>query len=947
MQLDIQLLRENAEHFRRGLQQVYAQAGRAFNWPLHPTAGWSVTSKRINPQRLFCAVLDRGGYHQVSSNKRHWWAVAQDLGIKPGLAGTLSFHIRQLYQERLLDLELQATAAAGSVSAAGNAPASISGPPLSLPPNPPPPPTTPQQPSTVLPPPTPQQTPLPSTPTSVPPALSSTPLPSTPPSEPPQYSQPSPPSEEMATPMAGAVNAAAQDAPAEIPTPGEPSVVLDYTGGDIYHRAYMGIRSELPQEVQFGLQVMLRASDVHQDALLFENYPFLMEALLRQVLKIGNIVYGVEWEPNYDYAYFDEEYKRNARFDDLCTEGTFDLLQRIRRLRVILPSDNLFDDETRARLDAVTNASLVLRNMCQVAANANFMDVVCMARDCATIVLKLPNRGIFQELKNNILEMVIEACPWWGLWPVDPLFITLLEYLGSKDRFQLLCALRALVMFSYELEGVKKFGLAKCTVLDVMNYLLLENDPELMSSTLDFVYQYVCEPDNVEFLVNNIDLPTTLIPRLVKLLLYGAERQQDLRVYQAQQQHQLSNKISIPPLNCIQDFLEFKEPDRTSRWAQCLFIEDSQGEIAQRAVWLAYQQTFTGHLKPNDSPLLAAPEFINTVTHAFKIARARVISDGEQGQKFVIQGIRPRATCRNMSGFPYLYCNWRVAKQPVSPSTSPANPDANVTTGNGLVNNYKPPTVEDEADAVPYLSYDKSIVTTHLPAYEKKARDPELEKQRSEETPAAIPQSLDLDTLTFTGHTLNDPDLEYCNRVFTDPQVFRRHVLCVHMGIRNATDGNWYPFSRFKKTPNPVCRWDNCEALKTPTWDLNHAATHVSTHLPPLRDMNDTELEWNRSFYYPKRFIAWDYFVTPCDENKEPYGIAYKALLILRNILQNAPQGKPTGRFEGSQSWGVALFYSQRARLLELADLNPTLRKEIFDFVNDIDNSRWGFVFEL
>ncbi|EEP76344.1 predicted protein [Uncinocarpus reesii 1704] len=946
MSFDRQRLESDAAYFAQSLEAAYLQAGRSFN----PQEDWRVVKKRVDPQTLFRAVGRRGGYHQVSSDKRRWWEIAEEVGIQTGLAGTLSFHLRELYRERLLDLEIRTGGYTGPIAGIN----ASTGPTPHLSSSLPAPPAPSQPPSSLF-----------------VRSVSRSFLPFTTPEEEPEQS-----SSRMATPAAeAAISESRGDSRSPTPEPGPPSIIIDRTGGDIFHRSYMGVRSRIPEEVEAGLYHLVIASDVYQNQFFFADFPLLLEALLQQVLTVGELVHGVEWEVNYNYAYFDDEYKENARFDDLCAEGTFDILERLRRLPIIFPEADVRDDETEKKLRMINEAALILRNMCQVDVNANFLDIVNMARDCATIVLNLPPMSVFTEMKNHTLEMVIEACLWWPLWENDPLFNTLMEYLNSNDRFQLLSALRALVMFSYELEGVKKFGLPKSTLVRMTHMLLLDNDPELVSAVLDFLYQYVCEPDNVEFMVNNLDLPTTLIPRLVTLLLYDAERQHELKVYKGAETRPPPSRIAIPPPRGVEALLEFQEPERTARWAQCVFMEDSEGEIAQRAVWISYQRTFAEFLKPEShSQLLPAPEFINTVTHAFSIARARVINEGN-GQKFVIQGIRPREVCNDMNGFPYHYCKWRVPKQPASASSAqpPVLPptvdaeqgqdvtmsdvqDATASSSQPLAptpsSNYHPPTVEDEQSEQPARqtpAWDKATVAG-AEVYRvgpPRPLTPETLKRITDEAPSRMPEYLDLKDLTFTGNSLNDPELEVCNRVYVDPEKYRKHVLLVHMGIRNGVDGKWYPFDKYKKVPEPVCRFDRCKEFSTPTSNLDQVAAHVSGHLPPIVNMDDPPREWGRPVFYPKRFIRWEYFVTPQDENKEPYGIAYKALLIMRNILQNCPKTKPKGRFEGTESWGVALYYSQRAKLLELADLNPTLRKELFDFVNDIDNSRWGFIFEL
>ncbi|KAI5301168.1 Chromatin structure-remodeling complex protein rsc9, partial [Ascosphaera atra] len=78
---------------------------------------------------------------------------------------------------------------------------------------------------------------------------------------------------------------------------------------------------------------------------------------------------------------------------------------------------------------------------------------------------------------------------------------------------------------------------------------------------------------------------------------------------------------------------------------------------------------------------------------------------------------------------------------------------------------------------------------------------------------------------------------------------------------------------------------------------------------------------------------VFEYFPTPAD--KEPLGIAYKALLVLRNIMRNLPSTPPSSE----NSWSYKLFFSQRTKLLETADYNPVLGREVFELVNEIQSS--------
>lgn len=62
-------------------------------------------ARRVGAFQLYSAVLERGGFRQASKDKANWWQVAEELGILPGLAGTVSFQVKRLYEERLLAFE--------------------------------------------------------------------------------------------------------------------------------------------------------------------------------------------------------------------------------------------------------------------------------------------------------------------------------------------------------------------------------------------------------------------------------------------------------------------------------------------------------------------------------------------------------------------------------------------------------------------------------------------------------------------------------------------------------------------------------------------------------------------------------------------------------------------------------------------------------------------------
>ncbi|KAK2873275.1 hypothetical protein FQN49_002465 [Arthroderma sp. PD_2] len=71
-------------------------------WETRPGTRWPAGSKKVNPHALFVEINGRGGFFVASQDKKNWWEVAKIAGVPEGLAGTLSYQVKLLYEERLL-----------------------------------------------------------------------------------------------------------------------------------------------------------------------------------------------------------------------------------------------------------------------------------------------------------------------------------------------------------------------------------------------------------------------------------------------------------------------------------------------------------------------------------------------------------------------------------------------------------------------------------------------------------------------------------------------------------------------------------------------------------------------------------------------------------------------------------------------------------------------------
>ncbi|KAF3491303.1 uncharacterized protein GIQ15_00820 [Arthroderma uncinatum] len=90
------------QRFWACLREHYSAYGITTTWESRPGVRWPAGSKKVNPHALYVEISGRGGFFHASADKRNWWEVAKIVGVPPGLAGTLSYQVKQLYAERLL-----------------------------------------------------------------------------------------------------------------------------------------------------------------------------------------------------------------------------------------------------------------------------------------------------------------------------------------------------------------------------------------------------------------------------------------------------------------------------------------------------------------------------------------------------------------------------------------------------------------------------------------------------------------------------------------------------------------------------------------------------------------------------------------------------------------------------------------------------------------------------
>ncbi|PCH04597.1 Hypothetical protein PENO1_022090 [Penicillium occitanis (nom. inval.)] len=437
-------------------------------------------------------------------------------------------------------------------------------------------------------------------------------------------------------------------------------------GFDIYRHVLQSIQCPDPYEHDWALFHLVQISNTRGDKFRFEGFPMLAESLMEHAMGITELLTGVKWELEHDFTRFPLKKHRINVLNSFW--GTDDILMRIKKLPITLPDDSLEDADLSSRLRRIKEATLVLRNMCLLPANASYLTWACkgLVRDFLCVMTNLPNQPRFNELKNDALDIAEEVVKYMRTAPWDPLCRSLYQCTMSRDRAHIIRALGAIIHFSSEVPDTKNQAMVDIPRMFVSNlatYFLMEPDPELLSGIMDFFYQYTLDPVNAQKLPKVVNMTINVIPRLVNLLSYEAvEVVEEMEVLPEQIAPASTTIPKVPP-ELSRQLMALAEPERSSQWLRCCFAEDPECEITQIALWQAYQMRFGSH--PN---ALAAAEFIKNVSATFTNAQAQVVpSAGPNGQtstRFIIRGIRPLETALTFDGWPYLYCEWKVGDQP-------------------------------------------------------------------------------------------------------------------------------------------------------------------------------------------------------------------------------------------------------------------------------------------
>ncbi|KAH7367503.1 hypothetical protein B0T11DRAFT_54369 [Plectosphaerella cucumerina] len=433
----------------------------------------------------------------------------------------------------------------------------------------------------------------------------------------------------------------------------------------IYQRCLMGLLSQNPDEQAYALHHLVKISFERGDKFRFDQFHDLPEGLVSKVLEVGSLFFDVTWKISWIPSMIDSDIGvLDAEF------GNPDILERIEKLQLkdVQLYDNVMPGEIADQLVCISEAALTIRNMLTLPDNANFISRFNPLKDMICIVLRLPNNDHVIELKHLILEIAELVTPFMTLdndegetESEDPLYQVLLEQVqNSEDRGMVLSALRAVGRISMRLDKTNRLNRVPPKVLENISRWLFLNDEELMDACLDLLYQYTAVPTNVDTLLRAI-VPEQLVQQLVRLLAYGARASQRDFVIAPEQRMPPMDHPAVMPESLFHELMKMNEPDRCQQWIKSFFEQDPESFVTQITAWQAYNNAFAGPVKNAGQNMITPADFIRNSTTVYKHSKAEVRQfqgEGENQQKFIIQGLRARVDPRGIDGKEFRRCLW-------------------------------------------------------------------------------------------------------------------------------------------------------------------------------------------------------------------------------------------------------------------------------------------------
>lgn len=398
-------------------------------------------------------------------------------------------------------------------------------------------------------------------------------------------------------------------------------------GVDDLTRMKMAILSGVPEEVKWALKKYLAYSNKAPYMINLKDLPSLLPLFRKFISRLEKMI---------------------ERFDSplFGDPESLDILQT--GLNSILILRNLSQDTES--IQVLVNDKYIKSFILHILQNFE-----CVATSSSDWQLFQGNASFFNELTHYVLDLMEAISSYIAPAKKDDLYFkTLLSLLNyTKDRYMVISILRSLsrlLVRSKADEESAADNINEKTLSLIVSFLIVECDNELMSASLDFLYQYILPgSQRISFLLGDPHRFATLAAILPKLLTYNVVQpnystleRTDIKLVKRLRP---SAPTVAPELNkeLFAQLFEMNEPMRSTAWLRCCFEPVTDAEFTQISLWRAYESKFSQPVRDSGRKLLPAVEFIKNVSNAFHEASAMVITDPTTGKKrFVMKGIQPR-----------------------------------------------------------------------------------------------------------------------------------------------------------------------------------------------------------------------------------------------------------------------------------------------------------------
>lgn len=432
------------------------------------------------------------------------------------------------------------------------------------------------------------------------------------------------------------------------------------------NRILMALRSQIHSEEDWALVALMQVSFASPEACNFKTQPTLADTLLNRI------------------------HSRCFPDDSETIESNS------KKFTVGLERPYLTGNTVKEQ-QKVLEALLVIRNTSFDSDNAQYLAKSEKCREILVHGITLPDSRIYAEFKHMCFE-IVEALSFYFKFTdsSDALFTTIVKTLTSDDRNTdrslLIPSLRSLARFLIRDEANMAESVPLALTTQVLRYLLLEGDDELITVSLDYLYQYTARPANVETLLMQVSANSevtfaVVVKQLVRLLTSGmldpSKPQDYIRLPRLAPKPVPTGPPALtqPILN---ELLALPEPMRATQWIRASYEHEPSGEVTQISLWKAYEAQFESYARNSSVRLLPAVDFIKNVTSAFQASAAMVVNLPNGQKKFIIKGIIPRETPVSPSS--YVLPDGTISNKPkaAAPTEKPKTEKAAVPPAFGV-----------------------------------------------------------------------------------------------------------------------------------------------------------------------------------------------------------------------------------------------------------------------